>query len=126
MLNNLFACNSFLSILKTANSTYEQEFGAPVAVQFNWRRFCESNLELLHFKQITRPSIIQSVDGDLFALVSKEFLTATIPLSLSILGDIFIISNETKIVLSGIFSGFNLSIILSKWLVSLILVSILL
>ena len=54
------------------------------------------------------------------------FLAAAIPLSLSILGYMFPISNETKIVLSGILSEFNSSIISSKWLVSLILVSILL
>ena len=70
----LFACNTFISISKTAKSAYEQEFGAPVAVPFNWRRFCEPNLELLHFKQISRPSIIQSVDGDFYALVSKVLL----------------------------------------------------
>ena len=61
-------------------------------------------------------------DGDLFALVSKAFLTAV----LSILGYIFTISNETKIVLPGILSEFNSSIISSKWLKSLIFVSILL
>ena len=60
-----------------------------------------------------------NVDGDLFALVSKAFLTAAIPLSLSILGYMFTISNKTKIVLSGILSEFNLSIISNKWLVSL-------
>ena len=58
-------------------------------------------MELLHFKQILKPSIIQSVDGDLFALVSKAFLAAAIPLSLLILGYMFTNSKETKIVLSG-------------------------
>ena len=80
----------------------------------------------LHFRQILRPSITQSVDGDLLAFVSKVFLTVAIPLSLSILGYMFTISKETKSVLSGITSEFNSWITWSKWLVSLILVSILL
>ena len=105
----LFACKTFRSISKTAKSAFEQEFGAPIAAPFNWSRFCEPNLGLLHFKQISRPSIIRSVDGNLYVLVSKSFLTAAIPLSLS-----------------GILSEFNSSIMSSKWLVSLILVSILL
>ena len=70
--------------------------------------------------------MIQSVNDVLFALVFRVFLTAAIPLSLLILGYMFTISKETKIVLSGIISEFNSSIISSKWLVSLILVSILL
>ena len=72
------------------------------------------------------PSIIQSVDGDLLALVSKAFLRAAMPLSLLMLGYIFTISKETKTVLCGIIFKFNSSIISSKWLVSVILVSILL
>ena len=108
---------------KQLNHHTNKSLVTPVAVPFNWRRFCEPNLELLHFKHISEPSIKQSVDGDLYALVSKAFLTVAIPLSLSILGYMFTISNETKIILSGILSEFNSSIIWSKWLVSLILVS---
>ena len=91
----------------------------PVAVPFNRKRFSQPNLELLHFKQILRSSIIQSVDGVSLALVSKAFLTAVIP-------HMFTISKETKIVLFGIISEFNLSITSKERLVSLILVSILL
>ena len=83
-------------------------------------------MEFLYFKQISRPSIIQTVNGDLYARVSKAFLTAAIPPSLSMLRYMFTKSSKTKIVLSGILFEFNSSIIWSKWLVSLILVSILL
>ena len=58
--------------------------------------------------------MIQSVNDVLFALVFRVFLTAAIPLSLLILGYVFTISKETKIVLSGIISEFNSSIISSK------------
>ena len=119
-----FACNIFLSLLKTTKSAYKQKFDVFVAVPFNERRLFESNLELLHFKQISRASIIKSVDGVLFVLVSKAFLTALIPLPLSILGNMFTISKEAKKVFSGIVYEFNSSMISSKWLVSPILISI--
>ena len=44
-------------------SGYEHEFGAPVAVPFVCRRCSPAKTELLFFKQILSPSIIQSVDG---------------------------------------------------------------
>ena len=105
---------------------YTNKSLAHLLLLFHWNEEDFANqIWLLYFKQILRPVSIQSVDGDLFVLVSKAFLTAAIPLSLSILGYMFTISKETKILLSGIFSEFNSSIISSKWLVSLTLVSIL-
>ena len=56
----------------------------------------------------------QLVDDVLFALVSKLFQTEIIPLQLSIPEYMFTISKETKIVLSGIISKFNSSIISCK------------
>ena len=94
----------FLLVIRSA---YEQEFDAPVTVPFNRKRFCELNLELLHFKQISRSSNIQSADGDIFVLVSKAFLTTAISLPLSMIGYMFTISKETKIVLSRIISTFS-------------------
>ena len=133
MLGNYHDIDENISFLKVSIS-FRLEYGliciknglisirASVSVPFSWRRFCESNLELLHFKQISWPSFIQSVDVVLFALVSKAFLAAAIPLSLSIVGYIFTTSKETKNILSVIISEFNSSIISSKWLVSIILV----
>ena len=57
--------------------------------------------ELLFNKQISSPSIMHSVDGFREDLESNNERTDSIPFSLSMLRNILILSNETRISLSG-------------------------
>ena len=66
-----------------AISEQEHEFGT----------FMVATGELLFNKQISSPSIMHSVHGFLEDLESNNARTASIPLTLSILGNILIISN---------------------------------
>ena len=115
-----------LSNLWIARSEQEQEFGAPVAVPFVCSKWSWANFELLPYKHIYNPSIIHSVDGFCDGLFCCASFTASIPLMLSMFGNMLAISNETRIVSLGNSFAFMLSIICSKCSVSLILASMLL
>ena len=72
-------------------SAYKQEFGAPVAVPFVCSKCSTANTEELFLvKQISSPSIMDSVDGDSLVRVSSFVLTAAIPVSLLTLGKYYI------------------------------------
>ena len=70
---------------------------APVAVPSVCNKFTPANIELLWDKQIFNPSIIYSVDGSFVSRIFKNDATAAKPLTLSILGYMFTMANETKI-----------------------------
>ena len=72
-------------------------------------------------KQISSPSIMDSVDAFCEDLESNNERTASIPLLLSILGNILIISNDTRISLSGKLLLFISSIKSNKCEVSFII-----
>ncbi|XP_057294639.1 uncharacterized protein LOC130623170 [Hydractinia symbiolongicarpus] len=127
----LISGNSLSIVARTASSThlmamsaYEQELAAPMAVPFVCMRCFPSNVELLCVRQIFSASTRQAVEGDCSALVSRQLRTAFIPKVLSMLGNMFTISNETSMVLSVIVFEFKLSIICKRCWVSLILVAI--
>ena len=75
-------------------------------------------------RQILNASTRQAVEGDCDVLVSKQLRTAFIPIVLSMLGNIFTISNDTRMVFSAIVFEFKSSIICNRCWVSLILVGI--
>ena len=77
--------------------------------------------ELLQYKQMRKASIKHSVDGLGSVRVLKIVVSVRIPRSLSMFGNIFTMSNDTKIVSSGNSLKFILSIISSKCAESLIL-----
>ena len=69
---------------------------------------------MLLYKQICSPSNTHSVHGLFESLVFSANLTASISLTLSMLGNMITMSNDTKIISSGIPFSFIVSMISSK------------
>ena len=71
--------------------------GAPVAVLLVCNKFTPVNIELLQYKQISNLFIIHYLDGSFVSRIFKKDVTTTITLTLSKLGNMFTMSNDTKI-----------------------------
>ena len=115
------SCSVNRSNLLIAISEYEKELRAPIVVLFVCKRWLLSNTELLLYKRNWSHSNTHSVDGLFESLVVSANLTASIPLALSMLGMMLTMSNDTKIISSGVPFWFIVSMISSNWEVSLIL-----
>ena len=74
--------------------------GAPVAVSLVCKKFTPANIELLRYKQIFNASVIHYVDRSFVSCIFKNDITTAIPLTLSMQGYLFTMSNETKTYLS--------------------------
>ena len=83
------------------------------------------NTELLHSKHILKIYNIHSVRGFSDSLLFNTFLSAFIPDSLSIDGNMFTTLRLTKTEFSGKLEPFKLSLMSKMWLLSLILDGIL-
>ena len=108
------SCSISRSYLLIAISEYEQEFGASVTVPFVYNRWFLSNKELILYKQICRPSNTHSVDGLFESLLFSSNQTVSLPLTVSMLGNMLTMSNDTKIISSGIPFSLIVAIISSK------------
>ena len=108
-----------------AISLWEHDIWESCAVPSICKKCLLLKIELLHFKHNLRASIMQVVGGNWSYLVSRMLLTAFNPATLSILGNILIISNLTNLQSDvNVLILFKLSIIVSISDVSFTLLSI--
>ena len=106
--------NAFLSNCSVVMPPYDQDMWGAWAVPSSRKKCFLLKMELIHFRHNSSASIIQRVGGNCYSLASKAFFTAWRPGSLSILGNMFTMSNLNKIQFSiRILLSFKKSIKLS-------------